>query len=201
MTGTRSLRGAGLALAAVALMAACGGNGDPGAIPTATPPSTPDPVPAATPCTLPNAGTGPQQSTTQPSDVALLTDLRHDQEGCPRVVFEFDDELPAYTVEYQSGPFQECGSGDTVQTAGWGAAAFLVTEQEPAMPVDLSESPQPGYQGSYDISVGGDVLKHLREFCRFEAQMKWIIALDAQRPFTVSTLTGPSRIVIDISPS
>ena len=192
-------RRAALVVFALVMTAACnGGNG--GTI--ASPPvgaASPSPVP--TPCSVAGATTSTQQSTTQPAGQALLTDLRYDPDGCPRIVFEFDDDLPTYTVEYQTGPFQACGSGDTVQTSGWGATAFLVTEQEPAMPVDLSETPEPGYPGSYDISVGSDILKHIHEFCRFEAQMKWVIGLDTQRPFTVTTLTGPSRIVIDISES
>jgi hypothetical protein len=35
----------------------------------------------------------------------------------------------------------------------------------------------------------------------FERMCAWAIGLDQPRPFTVATLTGPSRIVIDVATS
>jgi hypothetical protein len=33
----------------------------------------------------------------------------------------------------------------------------------------------------------------------FEGVMAWVIGLDAQRPFTVTTLSSPPRVVVDVS--
>lgn len=173
--------------------AACG-NGEDTAVPTTAAPS-----PAPTPCSLVNASTEPRESDIRP-ETAYLTDVRYSDTGCPRIVLEFRDHEPDYLVEYRSEPFSECGSGETVPTDTWGASAFLTVRLEPAASADLSqpEAPQT-YEGARDIEVDGDVLKHLRVICDFEAVLEWVIGLDAQHGFTVVTLDDPPRVVIDIS--
>ena len=38
-----------------------------------------------------------------------------------------------------------------------------------------------------------------RQIDDFEAVNRWLVGVDRQRPFEVSTLQGPSRLVIDVS--
>lgn len=187
--------------AATLLLASLGCSGDEPAPAATDAPGATD-APAATeapPCSLDGASTDARTGGT-PADVALLRDVRINQDGCPRIVFEFGNVLPSYDVRYSDGPFEECGSGDEVDTSSWGAGAFLVAKHEPAMPVDLStEDAAPTYTGSYDIDARGPIVERLREFCRFEGQMQWVIGLDRERAFRVSTLDGPARLVIDIT--
>jgi hypothetical protein len=39
----------------------------------------------------------------------------------------------------------------------------------------------------------------MKVVCDFEAVFEWIVGLDDTRPFAVSTLADPARLVIDIS--
>ena len=190
-----------LIVAMLLLAAACGndGDGDPQAAPTAdaTEAAT---TPAPTPCSLEDASTD-ERTSGEASEVAHLTDVRpNDGGGCPRVVFEFRDQEPGYTIRYVEGPFNECGSGDDVPTQSWEAGAFLSVRFEPARSADLEqESAPPTYDGPRDISIEGDILKHMKVICDFEAVMEWVIGVDERRSFTVGALDDPSRIVIDWS--
>lgn len=157
-------------------------------------------TPVATPCVLEDASTRSQKSETA-SDLAQVTDVRwDDDDGCPRVVFEFQgDHIADYVVEYTT-ELRECGSGEESPIEEWGADAFLRVRLEPSGgPDPASESGEPVYKGPRDISVDGAVLKHLKVICDFEAVFEWIVALDAKHPFTVSTFEDPARLVVDIS--
>ena len=57
-----------------------------------------------------------------------------------------------------------------------------------------------GYQGPREFVPTNVVnIKELQQIENFEGQNAWAIGLDRQRDFTVSTLTEPFRIVIDIA--
>lgn len=177
------------------LFAACGGDDQD---PTGGRASA-SPSPAPTPCTVADGSTDPQRSQKTP-ETAPITDVRYSTDGCPRIVFEFQDHEPDYVVQYSDGPFSECGSGEPVSTDAWDAEAFLTIRLEPSATADLTkESAPPTYDGPRDISVKGDVLKHIRLICDFEAVVEWVVGLDSERDFTVFALSEPPRIGIDIS--
>jgi hypothetical protein len=184
------------------VLSACGdGQEEPEALPTAEIPSLPAETPSATPCVLEEAETDPQKSEGTPP-FAPVTDVRPNaSNACPRVVFEFDgDQTPGYLVEYAKPPFSECGSGEEVNTSAWSSDAFLRVRMEPSASVDMmSEDAAETYTGPRDISLDGTVLKHMKVVCDFEAVFEWIVGLDDTRPFAVSTLADPARLVIDIS--
>jgi hypothetical protein len=155
-------------------------------------------TPAATPCSVDGASTKPRESASQ--QVGPVVDVRPNAEGCPRIVFEFKDNIPGYKVAYAEPPFSECGSGAEVATASWDADAFIDVRLEPSGGPDLSsDEGEPYYKGPRDIPVNGDVLKHLKVNCDFEAVFEWIIGLDAKHPFDVTTFEDPPRLVIDVS--
>ena len=85
------------------------------------------------------------------------------------------------------------------RSAGLGPP-ILVVRLAPASGVDLSTpDAAPTYTGPASIVPSG--LAHVREIRRiedFEANLVWVIGLDAQRPFEVGTLTGPPRVYIDV---
>lgn len=158
------------------------------------------PTPAPTPCVIRDGSTEEQSSNTMP-EMAPLTDVRvSPKEDCPRIVFEFSSHEPDYVVQYSEGPFTECGSGEPVSTDSWKASAYLTVRLEPSSTADLSKEDVPQtYEGPRDIEVDGDVLKHLKVICDFEAVLEWVVGVDARHDFTVFTLPDPARIVIDIS--
>ncbi len=156
------------------------------------------PTPQPTPCVLEDAS---EKGRSSESDrpFSPVVDVRWDDSNqCPRVVFEFRDHLPGYEVSYTEPPFSECGSGEEIDTDAWDAQAFLTVRMEPSGGGDM-ETGKPTYDGPRDIDAGGDVLKHLRRVCDFEAVYEWVIALDEERAFDVSTLDDPSRLVIDVT--
>ena len=42
-------------------------------------------------------------------------------------------------------------------------------------------------------------MREIRLLEDFEAVMVWVIGLDSVRPFTAATLTGPSRVYVDLA--
>jgi hypothetical protein len=182
------------------LTTACGNSGD-NAQTEPTDTATASATPVATPCVLEGADLAPKEvSTTEP--VALLTDVRPNADGCPRVVLEFKDHVPAYKVEYVDPPISDCGSGENAPIDEWGADAFLSVRMEPASSADMTdENAALTYDGPRDFDVNGTVLRHLKKTCDFEAVMVWVIALDAKHPFKVDTFEDPARLVVDISGS
>ena len=130
----------------------------------------------------------------------LLTDVRTGRQPCAdRVVFDFRNGRPPYTVEYQPGPTFALGESD--QTITVEGSAFLVVRVEHAAGVDLSDPSAPQtYTGPESIHPNG--LTHVREIRRtedFEGVLIWVIGVDATRPFSVGVLDGPSRVYVDIA--
>jgi hypothetical protein len=150
-------------------------------------------------CSLPGADTS-SKTTTSATEVALLTAVRTGSQPCAdRVVFDFRGTAPpGYVVEYQPGPFTFGESGEPLTIAG---SAFLLVRLEPASGVDLMDpSATPTYDGPASITPTGLAgVKEIRRLSDFEAQMIWVIGLDAVRPFTVATLTDPSRVYVDVA--
>jgi hypothetical protein len=150
-------------------------------------------------CSLPGSTTDPKTASSA-GEVALLTDVRTGSQPCAdRVVFDFrGGAAPGFTVEYQPGPFTFGESGAPLTIAG---SAFLVVRLEPASGVDLTDAAAtPTYDGPPSIVPTG--LTHVREIRRvsdFEAQLVWVIGLDAAQPFTVDSLIDPARVYVDIA--
>lgn len=167
--------------------AACGGGepspGQPGQPPRESPEDTPflDP---ATVIDRPGAGQGV-------STLAAVRYARH--AGFERVVFEFaGDPHPGYHAEYLTGPAIACGSGHTVQLPG---AARLEIRFTPARAHDDQGN---ATVANRDVITNLPLLRALRLTCDFEADVTWVLALAARRPFRVLELQNPTRIVVDV---
>ena len=184
-------------VAIAAVLTACGDDAEPVATATATEQASATSA-APTLCSVEGASED-RKSTDSNVEVAVLDDVRQTSEECPTIVFEFQNSVPGYVVEYMEPPFADCGSGDRAQTESWGADAYLSVLLEPARGGD--ESGRPTYEGPFDISVGGAVLKHMKRTCDNEARIEWIVGLDVRHDFAVRALSEPPRIVIDISES
>ena len=71
-------------------------------------------------------------------------------------------------------------------------SSWMSTYDEQARPV--------GYSGPTDIHpTNVHTIKELYLIDNWEGVATWVVGLDRQRNFTVSTLTNPDRLVIDLA--
>jgi hypothetical protein len=188
-----------LAIGALITLAACGSDDDSTSGSSSTTPGTVDDSTTTTPTTEPCTfdGSDAEKTGAAAGGTLFLTALRSAGHECyDRVVFEFrQDGTPGYTVGYEPGPILQDASGEPVEVAG---SAYLVVRVTPATGYDF-DAGVPSYNGPNRVTPGGTL--HVQEVVRsgdFEAIMTWVIGLDEERPFTVSTLTDATRLVIDI---
>ncbi len=195
----------GVALVAAGL-AACGSQGPkstsadgrPAAAP-AEPGSTTQA--GAEPCTFAGATDPARAGVDAPT--RLLTDVRVGVHDCyERVSFELkpqggDADGPVgWKAAYEPGPITEDASGKTVPVKG---AAYLVVHMN-ASGVDLTRADAPAtYTGPASIEAAGATrIQQVRRTGDFEGVLTWVIGLDRQRPFHVTTQDNPARVVVDV---
>ena len=122
-----------------------------------------------------------------------LVDVRAGRHpGFDRVVFEFRGAVPEHHVRYVE-QLVEDGSGNPVSVAG-NADLEVVFQGANAHKADGTPS-----VGPRRFSPGLTAVKEVAQTGDFEAVVSYGIGLDRRRPLTVSTLSGPSRLVIDVS--
>ena len=169
----------------------------------ATTPTDPSSTTASStaPCTFAGATDAAKGGGDAPT--RLLTDVRVGAHGCyERVTFELrprqgDADGPiAWKAAYEPAPITEDGSGRTVKMKG---AAFLVVTMS-AAGADLNQESAPAtYTGPASIEAADTIrIKQVRRTGDFEGVLTWVIGLDKQRPFHVTTDTGPPRVIVDI---
>jgi hypothetical protein len=122
-----------------------------------------------------------------------LVDVRAGRHpGFDRVVFEFQGAVPEHHVRYVD-QLVEDGSGTPVSVAG-SADLEVVFQGANAHEEDGTPSVSPRR-----FSPGLTAVKEVARIGDFEAVVSYGIGLDRRRPLTVSTLSGPSRLVIGVS--
>jgi hypothetical protein len=159
--------------------------------------STPTTETTTTAPVLEGASTTPVAWTSPITETALLTGVRAaSHPGYDRVVFEFENGIPGYDVGYVEPPILADGSGDEVAVVG---GAVLVVRMEPALDADLTqESAPPTYTGPTRFSPSTSTVVELVRTGGFEAVLTWAVGVDEKRPFRVTRLQNPARIVIDV---
>ncbi|MEE9285860.1 MAG: hypothetical protein V3V35_09065 [Dehalococcoidia bacterium] len=211
---------AAIALLFLALAAACDGDDSSPATPTAIGQPTDSPTPTAAP-TTPVATPSPSPSPTSPTPtasptpaptpfdgtrgpveklgsdpVALLTDVRTGRHPTfDRIVFEFQDNVPGYRIEYVEPPILQDASGLPVEIAG---SAFLQVRFNPAAAHDPVTG-EPTYTGPREIADGLPALVEAEQTGDFEAYVTWVLGLTEETDFKVSVLQDPFRLVIDVA--
>lgn len=193
-----------VALIAAVALAACNRGDDPtvtagstttGAISGPTTAAS-TPPPAATPVAPPIAAPAPAGA-----GRAYLTAVRvaAGADGGSRVVFEFEPDLPAYTIDYVGRPVTEDGSGDEVTVAG---GAVLQVRFEDASGARIEgEKVTLTYKGPKRVPSSGaaGVVTEAVDAGDFEGVVTWAVGLRTKVPaLTVTTLAGPPRLVIDV---
>ena len=146
---------------------------------------------------------GPRSSEPDGSrPVRFLTGVRAGAHRCfDRATFEFgrsEVHVPGYTVAYESPPIREDGSGRPVPVRG---NAFLVVRLSPARDTRLSGpgAPQATYRGPEVVEPrGGTRIIEVRRVSSYEGAVTWAVSGDRRRPFRVSTLNSPPRVVVDV---
>jgi hypothetical protein len=148
---------------------------------------------------LADAGTDPVEGAAVGSETALLERIavgRH--EGYDRVVFQFENTLPGYRVEYVQPPLKEDGSGKPVSVKG---NAVVVVRMEPASGFDLNTGEGVMvYKGPKRIDAAGAGTSVAQELVRtgdFEAVLSWAVGLSDKVDFRVTTASSPARLIVD----
>ena len=188
-----------LAVAAALLLAGCGGKDDePPLGTTTTATGTTDTTTGTTTTGLEGASTEPAVASATGDAIALLTDVRAARhEGYDRVVFEFRNVAPGYDVRYVQKPVHADGSGNEVPVEG---GAVLLVRMEPALDADLTQESAPRtYLGPQRFTPDTAVVVELVRTGGFEAVLTWAVGVDEKRPFKVTRLESPARIVIDVA--
>lgn len=204
---------------AVSLLAGCKAD-TPSAAPTAaTSPSatatatvavpSPSPSPTATAAGTPTAegtvdplGAGQQspwmvKSNPDPlSGIVTVTALRmgvHPElGGWERIVFEFaGPALPPAVIQYVPGA-TACGSGQPVVVPGSAVLEVAITQAQAHDNQGNATLPQ------QVAGPGGTVINSGASSCDFEGHVTWDFGLNGKHNFKVTTLTSPTRLVIDI---
>lgn len=158
---------------------------------TATTTATPD---DGTPSTG-GGNTAPVDVPADPGNatgIVTLTDVRiGEHETADRIVFEFDGtNLPAARIEYVDS-VQNCGSGSNVTVEG--EKLLLVTLQQTQAHNDAGQATAPNV-----VPGPGQTIEGSLRTCDFEGVVSYVIGITGEGPFKVSTLDGPTRLVIDV---
>lgn len=173
---------------------------------SSTPPPTKSPTsaPSASPTadgTVDPLGAGQQTPWTVKSDpdpssaVVVLKDVRmgvHPEEGgWERIVFEFEGaQRPAATIQYVAKA-TACGSGEDVTIDGTAILEVAVVGADAH-----NTSGNPTVAKTIDgpgTTVNGGTLT-----CDFEGHVTFDFGLQGKHNFKVTTLTNPTRIVVDV---
>ncbi len=165
-------------------------------IPTPAPTTT---APSATPtATLPGAAATEVSETSD--SFGQLTGVRVDQHpGYDRVVFEFADALPGYTVRFAKLPIVQDGSGEPVELPAADAAVEITFTPASGFDIDAGEAT---YKGPKRLTSESTVeITSVVSSGDFEAVLSWAVGLRHEVPFRVTTLENPARLVVDFQTS
>ncbi|WP_194836447.1 hypothetical protein [Nocardia sp. XZ_19_369] len=181
-------------VAVTALLAGCGD--DAGTTANTTTPST------STTGTLAEAPTAPRDTTpkrgTASGDAGLtVTGIRiGHQPGFDRVVYDLGGTgTPGWIVQYTDRAVQD-GSGKPIEVAGKSILEVQILGS--AYPFDSAETPYAGPDPATEPSAPG--IAGVYRTTVFEGTTQSFIGINGDRPgFAVTTLTNPTRLVIDVA--
>jgi hypothetical protein len=169
-------------------------------VPTTEPPTTATTgVPTTTLPTLPGGSTAPEAGSGRDQGIgtALVTAVRVGHaDGYDRLVIELGEGgLPGWSIEYVDPPITMDGSGQEVSVAG---SAYLRIRLERAAQHDPSTG-APTYTGPSRVSGGTTEVTEAVATGDFEGVVSWVVGVRGRVPFRVSTLSGPTRLVVDVA--
>ncbi len=169
---------------------------------TTTTSAEPDPTTTTDPAADSFDGRTTPTAVPAPPDVAmaLLEDVTVEGEGTvDRIVFSFaDDQLPGVDVAYLDPPVRQDGSGEVVEIAG---AAFLEVRFEPASGVDLLATLEPTYTGPERVQGDTSTVTEVVRTGDFEANLTWVIGVDEEVPYRLTTDAASGHVVVELDAS
>jgi hypothetical protein len=176
----------------VAALAGCGDDDDAATTTTSTTASTTSTSTTTTSTTAFDGATTPTSVPTHATSTALLTAV----DVAPGLVtFTFRADTPGVDAGYVDPPITQDASGREVDVAG---RAFLRIRMEPASGVDLASgdpNPEQTYDGPDRLPGAGGIAEVVRTG-DFEANLTWVIGLDAQVPYRVEADASMVRVYI-----
>lgn len=191
-------------LAVVLALAGCGNDnsvitqpsGSPSSPPATTPTGTPSAVPTTSATCTPafSANTLPDTETATGGQLGLQQAQSAGQAGFDRVTFTFGagSAQPGWQVEYVDDPRSD-GSGDPVQVAG--SKTLHVIMKDAGVPNDTGV-PEPAVRRF--TPSGTTVVREVVLDGAFEGQYTAFIGLSSTKPFRVTRLASPPRVVVDV---
>jgi peptidoglycan hydrolase-like protein with peptidoglycan-binding domain len=137
--------------------------------------------------------TGPIEQTTDLVELALLIGVRAGRnKAFDRLVFDFDGPVPGLLVQYVDELTQD-GTGNPIPLRGRAIVEIVIrpaaAHRDDGTPTRSGPLPDlKGFAAFRQIADAGD----------FEAQLTWGIGVAARTGLRAFTLTGPSRVVVDV---
>jgi hypothetical protein len=138
--------------------------------------------------------TDPTTGGDQSLPIQTVTDVRvGEHEGYDRIVFEFEDAIPGYQVEYKVPPATQGGSGANVDVEG---EALLTVDLRTAQAHDDAGE---ATIDADEIAAGLSMIEEAKQISDFEGVVEWAVGVSGEQPYRVLELDGPPRLVIDIA--
>ena len=166
--------------------------------PTSGPSTAPTQAPTAPPeptadlgdfiCTYPYAVDG-NAGRAQIDDVRVGS-----HKGYDRIVFQFEEGIPAMDVNVGQPPFTKDPSGLPMTVAGTDFLVFLLRGG-----TGLDENFDRTYTGPTAFTPDYPVLVQFVQAGDFEAQSEWVAGLTGPACIRVFALSGPDRLTIDLA--
>ena len=203
-------------------VAGCSDNGPPSPMPTQSsstaPTTSPSPSASATTGTATPTGSATPSGTTPSGTASVPAGFSVDEVRSPgypnlggdlgaiglvrvgrhtgydRVVWQFPGSgRPSFQVHYVDQPLAD-GSGDVVDVRGDAYLEVMIS----SVGIPPANAPRPGNASA--ASLAGTVIAQARPvYGGFEAVGQTFVGVrDRQRPFKVSVLTNPTRLVVDV---
>lgn len=144
------------------------------------------------------AGAGTADVHADPTgDMAHLDDVRlAAEDNYDRLVLQFTDRVPGYTIGYQPPPAREDASGFDIPLPG--ATTVLHVSLTPATAAGWGGGP-PTYSGPRTLTADTTSVTEVKSAGDFEAVLTWVMGVRAREPFRVQVLDGPPRLVVDVA--
>jgi hypothetical protein len=116
--------------------------------------------------------------------------------GYDRLVFEFEAATPGYAVQYVAEQFKNADSGAVIAVNGGALAQVKLAR---AATSDISGTgTRETYTGPKRFTPAGTAaITEVVLISDSEGTVTWAVGLKQQAPFSVQTLDGPSRVVVD----
>ena len=123
--------------------------------------------------------------------VSVLSSVRsaaHD--AFDRIVFEFDPRIPGYRLEYVELPLYHCGSGEEIPLRSQAVFQFRFSVAQAHDDSGNATVPAISTQSTRNV-------EELKIVCDFEGEVILLAGLRQKKPYRMSTLQTPPRIVVD----